>query len=197
VSQWQLFLFARTSSVRSLSNSKFQILTLRNVARVVLETVHEFPLHCGLWPILFALLAQLLELKSLEVHLLKTLHARVVLNDTLEGAFRDLGESSKRLHLEVASIDELINVFLVDFLELLFKCPVVLRHLEESACGSVLLFILRLRRLFLPLLLRRRPFVSKVVYSGGPLRFVNVYSYYILVLSIPARWARWVGVTHS
>jgi hypothetical protein len=35
------------------------------------------------------------------------------------------------------------------------------------------------------------------VYSGGPLRFVNVYSYYILVLSIPARLARWVCVTHS
>ena len=61
----RLFLFARTSSVSSLSNSKFQILTLRYVARVVLEAIHEFSLNCGFWPILFALLAKLLELEKI------------------------------------------------------------------------------------------------------------------------------------
>jgi len=85
----RLFLFARTSSVSSLSNSKFQILTLRYVARVVLEAIHEFSLNCGFWPILFALLAKLLELESLEVHLLEPLHAGVVLNDTFKGALGD------------------------------------------------------------------------------------------------------------
>ena len=57
-----------------------------DVARIVAETVEEFPLDLGLRAVLLRLLVELLELKPLQIDLLEAFHARVVLNSTLKGA---------------------------------------------------------------------------------------------------------------
>ena len=107
------------------------MLTPDYVACIVAETVEELPLDLGLRAVLLRLLVKLLELKPLQIDLLEAFHARVVLNSTLKGALRDVGEASERLHLEVATIDKLINVFLVDLFKFMFKGAVVLGHLQS------------------------------------------------------------------
>ena len=185
VSHWRLlFLFARASCDRRVSNRKFPILTLRDVARFIGESVLEYPMLRLRSSELLSLLAQLLELESLEVDLLEALHAGVVLDGTLEGALGDLGEAGKRLHFEVTSVDELVYVFLVNLLELFLKCSIVFGHLKGVG-GRVRKFNLRLGRLLFPLVFRRRPLIPKVVHSRGTLssfkRFVYVLDFLVLI----------------
>jgi hypothetical protein len=185
VSNGRLFLFARASSVSCVSNRKRQVLALRDVGWVVAEAVQEFPLHIGLFSsVLLSLLAQLLELESLEIDLLKALHSGVVLDGTLEGALGDLGEAGKRLHFEVTSVDELVYVFLVNLFELFLECPIVFWHLEGGVGGRI--FNFRLGRLLFTLVLRLRPLIPKVMHSRDTLfssiiRFVYVLDFLVLI----------------
>ena len=81
----RLFL-SRAACLRLLPNFKFELLTLRDVTRVVAETVKEFSLRHWFGALFLNLLTKLLELESLEVNLLEALHAWVVLHRTLERA---------------------------------------------------------------------------------------------------------------
>ena len=86
-------LLTGATSLSSMTDFKFQFLSFSNVAGIILETVHELTFDLGLGTILLVLLAQLLELEPLQVDLLEALHARVVLNGTLESALRYVREA--------------------------------------------------------------------------------------------------------
>jgi len=80
------FLFAGAACLRLSTNFKFQMVTLRNVLRIVGETIKELALNRGFRPMLLLfLLAKLLEFEPLQIDLLQALHARV-LHDTFECA---------------------------------------------------------------------------------------------------------------
>jgi hypothetical protein len=87
--------------------------------------------------------SQVLELQSLQVDFLKTLHLRV-LGGALECALGQLREPGQRLHLEVASVNELVDVLLVELLEFLFERTVVLGQSVFGARVHLLLGQVRL-----------------------------------------------------
>ena len=87
--RWR-FLLSRASSLSLIAaDIELELLAFRNVFRVIAETVEELSFHHRLGPVFLLLLAELLELESLKIHLLETLHARV-LDRTLESALRYL-----------------------------------------------------------------------------------------------------------
>ena len=150
----------------ALANFKFQFFSFRDVAWIIVETIHKLAFDLRLGTILLALLTELLELEPLQVDLFEALHARVILNSTLEGALRDVREASERLHFEVTAIDELIDVLFVDLFKLLFESAVILRHLKIVLSQLRSLNLWLLIRVFLsPLFLRGRALVSHVVQS--------------------------------
>ena len=113
-----------------MANFKFQSFSFGDVAWIIVETIHKLAFDLRLGTILLALLTELLELEPLQVDLFEALHARVILDGTLEGALRDVREASKRLHFEVTAIDELIDVLFVDLFEFFFESAVILGHLH-------------------------------------------------------------------
>lgn len=152
-----------------VSNVEFQLLTLGNPLGIVAEAVQELSLHSGFLIRLFLLLTQLLELKSLQVDLFEAFHAWIVLDGTLECALGDFRESCQRLNLKVASVDKLVNVFLVDLLKFFFESSVIFGHLKVvwrlvTSTNSTRDFR---RCLLLSLFLSGRSLVSQVVDSLG------------------------------
>ena len=114
-----------------MTDFKSESLSFSYIFRIVIEAIHEFPLHWGLRFVLFLLATELLELKALQVDLLEALHAWVVVDGTLESTFRNVGEAREGLHLKVAAVNELIDVLLVVLFKLLFEGTVIFRHLER------------------------------------------------------------------
>lgn len=113
---------------------ELHLLSTHNLARVVDKSVHDWTrLAPLLRPGRFVRdLAQLLELQPLKVNLLEVFHLRVA-GDALKGALGEVREVCQRLHLEVTSINKLIDIFLVKLFEFLFKRAVVL---GQSVLGS-------------------------------------------------------------
>ena len=105
------------------------MITLRNKLRVVNEPILEFSRFRSFNPVGFlSLLSELLELETLEVDLLQALHSLVIFIRTLESALRDIRETCERLYFEVATVDKLVNVFLVDLFKFFFIRTVGLRR---------------------------------------------------------------------
>ena len=74
--------------MRSVSNFKFEHLSLRNVLRVINEPIHELSMLGWLRSVDFLnFLSELLELKTLKIDLLQTFHPWVFFSSTFESAF--------------------------------------------------------------------------------------------------------------
>ena len=58
-------LLTRAACLCLSANFKFQLLSLGNVLGIITEAIEELTLHIRLWPQLFSLLAELLELEAL------------------------------------------------------------------------------------------------------------------------------------